>query len=57
MGTRKADEAAAERDEMSGLERVIHDFIYGLPAAERLYPDLYAEKLAEKVREYDKEQG
>jgi hypothetical protein len=54
--TRKADEAAAERDGMSGLEKVIHDYIYGLPAAERLYPDLYAEKLAEKVREYGEKQ-
>jgi hypothetical protein len=37
---------------MDPLAQVIHDAIEALPHATRLYPDLYAEQVAEKVREY-----
>jgi hypothetical protein len=33
------------------LEEVIIDFIESIPAAERLYPDLFADRLAERIRE------
>ena len=32
-----------------GVENVIHDFIYSLPAERRLYPDVYAAELAALV--------
>ena len=42
---------------MSDLARMIERYIYGLQAERRIYPDLYAEELAEKVRKHIEEEN
>lgn len=44
------DEARQAAINDDPLARVIHDAIDALPHAMRLYPDLYAQDVAEKVR-------
>lgn len=55
--TRAATEAATKRAKLSGLEGTMYKFMDKLPAAVRLYPDLYVEDLAERVRAYDRAQN
>jgi hypothetical protein len=49
--TRAATRAAAEREALSEDARTVYDFMMGMRAEIRLYPDLYAEKLVAALEE------
>ncbi len=48
--TEAEDRARQEAISADPLARLIHDHIVALPAAQRLYPDLYALGLADAIR-------